>query len=1449
MNNRQIIIEPNMEVFSKLGVKSIEIKNILLNTRIKRITFNCSISCMNCIDDIDIIYKDVLSKFGRELEIEFITDNKNLSLKDDEIKTIAIRAIERLKTKNTTSKSFLCFYKLHIKDNYIVIELNDENTKFMLEEVKISSKIENILDEYGVKDYKIIFSVGDFSKEISNVEEKIKIDIEKHQDTINAEREKIVKTSSTSETQVYKVKNDFKRGSKTKEIKGETISIKDFYDLYDGETCIVKGEVFSMEDMTLKSGKILRTIRITDGESSLTSKIFLDEDDKLDIREGMLLKLSGKLQLDTYAGNEKTLMINSINILEKENTKKEDTAEEKMVELHTHTKMSEMVGVTDVEDLIKRAKEYGHKAIAITDYSVVHSYPVAFKTAKKFSTDEEKMKAIFGCEMYMIDDEAPMVTNPKDKKIDEEEFVVFDIETTGLNSHTNEIIEIGAVKIKAGRIVDRYSQLINPGRPIPYHITEITSITDEQVANEPKIDKVIGKFVDFVGDAVLVAHNAPFDMGFIKRDIKKYLNIDLECSVIDTLQMARDLFPDLKKYGLGDLNKTLGLALEKHHRAVDDSQATANMFIIFLDKYKEKGLEYMKDINVGFEVNVKKQSLKNIMVLVKTQDGLKNMYKLVSEAHIKYFGNKKARIPKSVLSENREGLIIGSSLTAHFMNTGELADLYLRHDLEKLEEAAKFYDYIELLPKSTYNELIEKDGTGALGSYEEVEKMNKYFYDLGKKLGILVTASSNVHYLDENEDIIRSILLYGSGTVYNSRQYSINNGFYFRTTDEMLQEFSYLGEDEAKEVVVTNTNKIADMVESGIKPIPEGFYPPKMENAEEIVRTMTYEKAYRIYGDPLPDIVSARLERELNAIINNGFSVLYLSAQKLVKKSLDNGYLVGSRGSVGSSLVAFMMGITEVNALYPHYICDNPECKHSEFIEREGVGIDLPDKDCPHCGAKLRKDGYSIPFEVFMGFKGDKVPDIDLNFSGEYQSEIHRYCEELFGKENVFKAGTISTLAEKNAEAYVRKYFEDNNLNAVKAEIIRLGRLCQGAKKTTGQHPGGMVIVPQGNSIYEFCPVQRPANDETSESTTTHYDYHVMDEQLVKLDILGHDDPTTIKLLQEYTKMEIKDIPLADKDTLKIFSSTESLGVTPQEIGTEIGTYGIPEFGTGFVRQMLIDTRPTTFAELVRISGLSHGTNVWLNNAQEFVRNGQATLSQIITVRDDIMNYLIDQGLDNSDAFKIMEFVRKGKPKKEPENWEKFSVMMKEKKVPDWYIESCRRIEYMFPKGHAVAYVMMAMRIAYFKVHQPLAFYAAFLSRKAEDFDMEVMSRGILAKQKLEELSKEPKLDPKKKNEQAICEIVVEMEARGLELLPVDIYLSAGRKFTIEAGKIRIPLIGVSGLGGSVIDAIIKEREEGKFISIEDLKRRTKISQPVVDKLKSIGAISSLSETNQISLF
>ena len=1137
-------------------------------------------------------------------------------------------------------------------------------------------------------------------------------------------------------------------------------------------------------------------------------------------------------------------MLSSINKLEHSKQSKQDTAPVKMVELHTHSKMSEMVGVTEIKDLIKRAKSYCHTSMAITDYSVVHTFPFAYKETKK----DENFKVILGCEMYMVDDEKPMVRNPKDKLIEDETYIVFDLETFGLNSHEHPIIEIGAIKVQGTRIVDSFSQLVNPGRPIPQKIQEITNITNAMVADMPPIEEVLPKFMEFVGDATMVAHNAKFDMSFIRRECKRILNIDYDPSVIDTLQMARDVMPDLKGYGLGSLTKKLGVALENHHRAVDDSQATAGMFIIFLEKYLEKGVTNIKDMNTAFPLNIQKQDTSNVIVLVKNLTGLKNMYQLVSIAHKDNFGNKKPRVARSDLKRLREGLIIGASNTVHFMNTSELVLDYLDYNFADIEKVIDFYDYVELLPKEAYNEFIDEDGTNRLSSYKAVEKMNKFFYDTCKAHNILVTASSNVHYLDKEEKDIRSILLYGSGNVFKPSQYMTDNGFYFRTTDEMLDEFSYLGEEAAKEIIIENTNKISEQVEK-VQPIPSGFFPPHLDNAEETVRSMTYEKAYRIYGDPLPEVVSARLERELNAIIGNGFSVLYLSAQKLVKKSLDNGYLVGSRGSVGSSLVAYMMGITEVNALYPHYICDNPECKYSEFTEKPGAGVDLPEKICPKCGRPLRRDGHSIPFEVFMGFNGDKVPDIDLNFSGEYQSEIHRYCEELFGKSNVFKAGTISTLAEKNAIGYVKKFYEDNNIHANKAEIIRKAAKCEGAKKTTGQHPGGMVIVPGEKSVFDFCPIQHPANDMANDSITTHFDYHVMDEQLVKLDVLGHDDPTTIKMLQEYTGVNIYDIPIADPETLKIFSGTEALGITPEQIDSTVGTFGVPEFGTSFVRQMLVDTLPKTFAELVRISGLSHGTDVWLNNAQEFVRSGEATLSDIITVRDDIMNYLIAQGLDKGKAFKIMEFVRKGRPSKEPDQWEEYSNLMKEHHIKEWYIESCKRIKYMFPKGHAVAYVMMAMRIAYFKVHYPLAFYAAYLTRKIEDFDFEIMGNEKALKEKMNELKKEMKLDVKKKTQLALCEIITEMHARGFEFLGIDLYKSEGFRFTIEDGKIRVPLLGIAGLGGAVIDNLLREREESNFLSYEDLKRRTKMSSTIIEKLKSLDAIKGLNDTNQISLF
>lgn len=1447
MSRNEIRIKPQDGIFRQMGIENVSIREIVFYERNKKMKFMCSVPSVKDLKELDIIYENIKKNFGKELEVDFKVEYTKSEIMREELVTIVEKAIIRLKARNAISKSFLYFYRIRIEETVIDIELNDKTSIEILLQTKIDEKLEKILENYGIYNFKVKFIHGDFSKELTEVEAQKQKEMISLSAKIDSENRATAANKPQKSNEIYVKQGGFQRQSyssnKTKEIKGNSISLSEFFELYEDELCVVEGEVFSIESRDIRNEKILLTIRLTDEVTSLTSKVFCDKDKPVEVSVGDFIKISGKKQIDRYSDNEEVIMINSINKLEKTKAKKEDKAEVKMVELHTHSKMSEMVGVEDIGDLIKRAISYGHKAMAITDYSVVHAFPFAYKAAKG-----KDFKAILGCEMYMVDDTLPMVRDCKTGAIEDTTFVVFDLETFGLNSHKNEIIEIGAIKLKGTRIVDTFSSFVNPNKIIPKRISELTHITQDMVDNAPTIEDVLPKFLEFTKDAVMVAHNSAFDMGFIRRDAKKYMGIDYKPPVIDTLQMARDLYPDLKGYNLDRLNKTFKLSLENHHRAIDDAQSTAKLFIMFLEKYIENGVVNVENMNGAFPLNIQKQATRNIMVIAKNLTGLQNLYRLVSESHINYYGSKKPRVLKSRVNELRDGLIVGSSLTSHFSNDGELAEYYMRYDLENVEKNIDFYDYIELLPRATYAELYEEDGTGTISSFEQIEDMNRYFYNLAKERGKLVTASSNVHYNNEEDYKIRSILLYGSGNVFRENQYKTDNKFYFRTTDELLDEFSYLGEEVANEIVVKNTNAIADMVEV-IKPVPDGFYPPKIDNAENIVKEMTYEKAYRIYGNPLPEIVKARLERELGAIIGNGFSVLYLSAQKLVKKSLDSGYLVGSRGSVGSSLVAFMMGITEVNALYPHYICTNPECKNSEFIEREGVGIDLPEKICPKCGQPYKRDGYSIPFEVFMGFNGEKVPDIDLNFSGEYQSEIHRYCEQLFGKENVFKAGTISTLAEKNAEGYVKKYFEDHELKNNRAEIIRLAKKVEGAKKTTGQHPGGMVVVPRDHNIYEFCPVQKPANDITNDSITTHFDYHVMDEQLVKLDILGHDDPTTIKMLQEYTGVDIYSIPIADPKTLKIFSSTESLGITPEDINSVVGTFGVPEFGTPFVRQMLIDTMPKTFAELVRISGLSHGTDVWLNNAQEFIRQKKATLSQVITVRDDIMNYLIDQGIEKGTAFKIMEFVRKGRPSKDPEGWQKFSDLMKEHNVAEWYIESCRRIKYMFPKGHAVAYVMMAMRIAYFKVHYPLAFYAAYLSRKAEDFDFDIMGNPESAKNHLEVLSKEPKLDVKKKAEMAICEIIVEMYARGFQFLPIDIYKSGGTKFTIEDGKIRIPLIGLSGLGGAVIDNILKERELDKFLSYEDLKRRTKVSQTIVEKLKSINAVDSLSETNQISLF
>ena len=1258
----------------------------------------------------------------------------------------------------------------------------------------------------------------------------------------------------------------------------------------------VEGKIFKIDVRETKNNSLMYDFLITDYNDSINCKIFLNPKDEAQIailKVNDWVKVKGYYKKDDFY-TEDYIGVQDLESIESEETKKEDNAPKKRVELHAHTNMSEMSGVMSIKDYAKRAKEFGHSAIAVTDFGVVHSFPFAFKEAN------ENFKIIYGVEAYVVDDEAQMITNPKDLGIEEETYVVFDIETTGFDPFNDKIIEIGAVKMKGKEIIDEFSEFVNPKIPIPKEIVKLTSITDEMVKDAPDIKTILPRFLEFCGDSTVVAHNAKFDVGFIKQKSSDQ-NLEFSPSVVDTLPLARALLVNEKKFGLANLTKYFGIILESHHRAIDDARATAEIFQKFFNMIITKGILTLKDINTNLQPNIQNAETLNTMILVKNQKGLRDLYELISKSHIDYFGMRKPRVPKTLLNQKRENLLLASSATGIYGNRGELINLYLRGEIEEIEEKAKFYDYIEIHPPITYDELVEKNAS-EIESLEVVKKMNQYFYDLGKKLGKLVVATGDVHYLDENEAVNRNVLLLGSGNlrktkfVDGSKYEFFDRKLYFRTTEEMLEEFKYLGDEIANEIVIENTNKIADMIDAGIRPVPEGFYPPKIKGAEELVRKMTYDKLEELYGDNVDPVLKERLEKELKSIIGNGFSVLYLIAQILVKKSVKKGYLVGSRGSVGSSIVAYLMGITEVNGLYPHYRC--PNCKHTEFMNEEGNGVDYPDKNCPKCGTKYIKDGHAIPFEVFMGFNGEKVPDIDLNFSGEYQGKIHKYTEWLFNSdalenieniediekiidfedfensknseypetsENVFRAGTISTLAEKNAFGYVKKYLEESEgteeIKERKAEVTRLAMRCEGARKTTGQHPGGMIVVPKNKSIYDFCPIQRPANDMKSNFKTTHFDYHVMDEQLVKLDILGHDDPTTLRILQDLTGVDIYKIPLDDKKVMSLFSGTQALGVSPDDIGSPTGTSGIPEFGTSFVKQMLVDTRPKTFAELVRISGLSHGTDVWLNNAQDYVRSGVATLSQIITVRDDIMNKLIDDGLDKSLAFKIMEFVRKGRPTKDPDKWKEYSAIMKEKGVEQWYIDSCEKIKYMFPKGHAVAYVMMAVRIAYFKVHYPVEFYTAFLNRKVGDFKMTTMffqnqksNKNIATVEDLKnsrkKLESDSNLNAKQKQELFLYEILIEMSCRNIELEKPNILTSDAKLFTITKDKkIQLPLIAVDGLGESVAEKIIAERETEPFLSLEDLTKRTKLNKTVLKLLQDYDCVKGIQEENQSKLF
>ena len=1224
---------------------------------------------------------------------------------------------------------------------------------------------------------------------------------------------------------------------------------------FDGETTeiheiageigevILRGKILRVEKRELKSGKKLLIFDLTDFTDSITVKMFLREDQEADadgaVKEGSFIRIKGITTIDRFDGELTIGSIAGIKRCEDFTSRREDNAPVKRVELHCHTKMSDMDGVSEVKDIIKRAKKWGMPALAVTDHGCVQAFPDANHALEK----EDTFKVIYGVEGYLVDDMKEIVENSGNQSLDGT-FVVFDIETTGFSPTKNKIIEIGAVKVTDGRIVDRMDEFVNPEVPIPFEIERLTGINDAMVMDAPGIEVILPKFLEFSGDAVLVAHNASFDVSFISHNAS-VLGYAFHPTVMDTVTLARVLLPNLNRYKLDTVAKALGVSLENHHRAVDDAEATAGIFLKFVEMLKTRyDMKALDDLNVFNKVDdaaIMKMPTHHVIILAKNDLGRVNLYRLVSWSHVRFF-QRRPRIPKSLLSQYREGLIIGSACEA-----GELYQAILRGGTDaELQRLVRFYDYLEIQPLGN-DMFMLRDEKSTVNSVEDLKNINRKIVSLGEQFGKPVCATCDVHFLDPEDEIYRRILMAGQGFKDSDEQAPL----FLRTTEEMLSEFEYLGSDKAYEVVVTNTRKIADMCEP-IAPVRPDKCPPVIENSDETLRNICYNRAHEMYGENLPKIVVDRLEKELHSIISNGFAVMYIIAQKLVWKSNEDGYLVGSRGSVGSSFVATMSGITEVNPLSPHYYCTR--CHYYDFdseeVKKYGgmAGCDMPDKLCPVCGHPLTKDGFDIPFETFLGFKGDKEPDIDLNFSGEYQSRAHDYTEVIFGKGQTFRAGTIGTLADKTAFGYVKNYFEEHGERKRNCEINRIVQGCVGVRRTTGQHPGGIVVLPLGEMIYSFTPVQHPANDMTTKTITTHFDYHSIDHNLLKLDILGHDDPTMIRMLQDLIGLDpVKDIPLDSKEVMSLFQSTDALGIKPEDIGgCKLGALGVPEFGTDFAMQMLIDTKPKYFSDLVRIAGLAHGTDVWLGNAQTLIQEGKATIQTAICTRDDIMIYLIQMGLEEGLAFTIMEAVRKGKGLKP--DWE---AEMTKHGVPDWYIWSCKKIKYMFPKAHAAAYVMMAWRIAYCKVFYPLAYYASFFSIRASAFSYELMCLG---REKLEHHLADYKrradtLSKKEQDSLRDMRIVQEMYARGFDFLPMDIYKARARHFQIVGNKLMPSINSIDGLGEKAADSIEEAAKDGPFLSREDFRNRTKVSKTICDLMGELGILGELPESNQLSLF
>lgn len=1216
------------------------------------------------------------------------------------------------------------------------------------------------------------------------------------------------------------------------------------------DVCI-RGQVYDLTTRNIqKNNLVLYIFSITDLTDSINVKIFAKEEEQelfaQEIHDGVFLKIRGNALID---GFENELVIGQVRGIKKcENVsinKRVDNAKLKRVELHCHTNMSENDGISSAADIISRVSEWGMDAIAITDHGNVQAYPDALH---KVQAMDNPPKVIYGVEGYLVDDLDDIIVNPEDKTLDGS-YVVFDLETTGLSPLKDKIIEIGAVKIENGKIIDRFSTFVNPEKPIPYEIEQLTNINDQMVAGAKVIEEILPAFLMFCGDSSVVAHNAIFDTSFIKHECKN-LGIEWKPTIVDTVTLSHLLLPNLSRFKLDNVAKALDIKLDNHHRAVDDAECTAYIFIKLSEMLKGKDITYLRDVCALSKADpdfIKRQKTYHVIILVKNEIGRVNLYRLISYSHIDFY-NKRPRIPKSLLKEYREGLIVGSACEA-----GELYCAILKGETEEeLKRIADFYDYLEIQPLGNNLFMIEDDKY-PVDSESQVEENNRIIVNLGEKYNKPVVATCDVHFLNPEDEIYRRIIMHGMGYDDADRQPPL----YLRTTEEMLDEFKYLGPEKAYEVVVTNSRKISDEIES-ISPVRPDKCPPVIPDSDKILTESCYEKAHDQYGETLPKIVEERLDKELNSIISNGFAVMYIIAKKLVEKSNSDGYLVGSRGSVGSSFAAYTSGITEVNPLPPHYYCE--ECKYSDFDsdvckEYAGkAGCDMPDKICPVCGKPLKKDGFDIPFETFLGFKGDKEPDIDLNFSGEYQSQAHAYTEVIFGEGHTFRAGTVGSIADKTAYGYVKKYFEEHGQNKRKCEINRLLKGCVGVKRTTGQHPGGIIVLPHGEEIYSFTPVQHPANDQTTNIITTHFDYHAINHNLLKLDILGHQAPTMIRMLQDLTGINpVTDIPFDSKETMSLFKSTEVLGISPKDISDcPLGSLGIPEFGTDFAMQMLIDANPQGFSDLVRIAGLAHGTDVWLGNAQDLIKSGQATISTAICTRDDIMTYLIQMGLDPNESFKIMEDVRKGKVAKgKCKNWDEYKNDMRAHSVPDWYIDSCKKIKYMFPKAHAAAYVMMSWRIAYCKIFYPLAYYAAYFSIMGNGFDYETMGQGSeKLKYAMQELKKKTEnVTARDQEMMRDMRIAEEMYARGIEMLPIDLYKSKGSKFVIEDGKIRPCFTSIQGLGESAGKQIEEAAKQGPFLSRDDFKSRAKVGTSTCELFDSLGILKGVPESNQFSIF